>query len=140
MEPGGSAGMYNTIDFVTIATIGNSADFGDSTQARQTSYGASNTIRGCFNWGVAPSSSYTNGVDYITIATLGDAIDFGDIQTAVNHTTAVSSATRIVMYGGAAKNEIQYHEIMSTGDFIDFGDLTESRGSCSSCSNGHGGL
>ena len=131
-------GFSNHIQYVTIATTGNAAEFGDLITARQTNYGASNTIRGCFSWGVSPS--YTNAVDYITIATLGNSLDFGDIQTSVNHTTAVTSATRIVMYGGNNKNEIQYHEIMSEGDFIDFGDLTEARGSCSSCSNGHGGL
>ena len=79
-------------------------------------------------------------MDYITIATLGNALDYGDLSTAVNHTSAVTSPTRIVMYGGNAKNEIQYHDIMSTGDFVDFGDLTEARGSCATASNGHGGL
>ena len=79
-------------------------------------------------------------MDYLTIATLGNAQDFGDILTAVNHTSAVSSPLRIVMYGGAGKNEIQYHELASTGNFTDFGDLTEARGSCASASNGHGGL
>ena len=110
------------------------------TSARQTPYGASNSIRACFNYGVASSPTYSNAVDYLTIATLGNAQDFGDISTAVNHTSAVSSPLRIVMYGGAAKNEIQYHEFASTGNFTDFGDLTEARGSCASASNGHGGL
>ena len=128
----------NHIEYVTIATLGNASEFGDLITARQTCYGASNAIRGCFNHGVSPS--YVNAVDYITIATQGNSLDFGDLSTNVNHTTAVSSAIRIVMYGGAAKNEIQYHNIMSTGDFLDFGNLTEARGSCSSASNGHGGL
>ena len=133
-------GMTVDIDYITIASLGNGADFGDMTSARQTCYGASNTIRACFAWGVAPSSSYTNAVDFLTIATLGDAKDFGDLSTNVNHTSAVTSPTRIVMYGGAAKNEIQYHQIMSTGDFIDFGNLVAARGSLASASNGHGGL
>jgi hypothetical protein len=140
MEPGGPSGFYNTIDFVTIATTGNSADFGDLTDARQTCYGASNTIRACFAYGVSPGPTYSNAVDYITIATLGNAEDFGDLATSVNHTSAVTSPTRIVMYGGAAKDEIQYHQIMSTGDFVDFGNLVAARGSLASASNGHGGL
>ena len=134
-------GIYAGITYVEIMTQGTSADFGDLTMAKQTPYGASNTIRGCFNSGYNPSSPhYSNAVDYITIATLGNALDYGDLVTAVNHTSAVTSPTLIVMYGGNNKNEIQYHQIMSTGDFVDFGNLTESRGSCSSCSNGHGGL
>ena len=133
-------GMSVDIDYITIASLGNGADFGDMTSARQTCYGASNTIRACFAWGVAPSSSYTNAVDFLTIATLGDAKDFGDLSTNVNHTSAVTSPTRIVMYGGNNKNEIQYHQIMSTGDFIDFGNLVAARGSLASASNGHGGL
>ena len=132
--------MTVDIDYITIASLGNGQDFGDMTLARQTCYGASNHIRACFNHGVAPGPSYTNAVDYITIATLGNAQDFGDISTAVNHTSAVSSPLRIVMYGGNNKNEIQYHEFASTGNFTDFGDLTEARDSCASASNGHGGL
>ena len=107
--------------------------------ARQTCYGASNTIRACFAWGSA-HPSYSNAVDYLTIATLGNSVEFGDLSTNVNHTSAVSSPTRIVMYGGAAKDEIQYHQIMSTGDFVDFGNLVAARGSLASASNGHGGL
>jgi hypothetical protein len=133
-------GMSVDIDYITIASLGNGADFGDMTTARQTCYGASNAIRACFAWGVAPSSSYTNAVDFLTIATLGNALDYGDLSTAVNHTSAVTSPTRIVMYGGAAKDEIQYHQIMSTGDFVDFGNLVAARGSLASASNGHGGL
>ena len=132
-------GFTNHIQYVTIATLGNAAQFGDLLgNGRQTCYGASNTIRGCFNHGVSPS--YVNAVDYLTIATLGNSEDFGDLSTNVNHTTAVTSPTRIVMYGGNAKNEIQCHQIMSTGNFVDFGNLTAARGSCSSASNGHGGL
>ena len=133
-------GMTVDTDYITIASLGNGADFGDLTSARQTCYGASNAIRACFAWGLAPGSTYANTVDFLTIATLGNAADFGDLATSVNHTSAVTSPTRIVMYGGAAKDEIQYQQIMSTGDFIDFGNLVAARGSLASASNGHGGL
>ena len=112
----------------------------DPMMPRKAATGDLDDIRACVAYGVTPGPTYSNAVDYLTIATLGNAQDFGDISTAVNHTSAVSSPLRIVMYGGAGKNEIQYHEFASTGNFTDFGDLTEARGSCASASNGHGGL
>ena len=141
---GSPQGIRNIIDYITIATLGNSSNFGDLIGARQTCYGASNTIRACFAFGTSGSSVYSNAIDYITIASLGDAKDFGDLlTTATNHVSAVTSPTRIVMYGGGSAtytDVIQYHDIMSTGDFVDFGDMLGSIGSQASASNGHGGL
>ena len=142
-ETAGAATQTNVIDYITFASTGNAADFGDLTAARRGCPGGSSPTRGLFAGGQLESpapATHQNIIDYITIATTGNAADFGDIQTNVNHTSAVSSPIRIVMYGGNNKNEIQYHEFASTGNFTNFGDLTEARGSCASASNGHGGL
>ena len=71
----------NIIDFITIATLGNSNDFGDLTLARRDgSAKMSNSVRGVFAKGRYGSSPYTyyNTIDYVEIATGGDASDFGD--------------------------------------------------------------
>ena len=131
----------NVIQFVTISTTGNSADFGDLSSTRNTPYGASNAIRGVFSYGYGPSSPHaSNAVEFITIASLGNAQDFGDAIDTNNHKNGVSTATRILWAGSGGSNVIQYKEIMTTGDFIDFGNLTVARGSSATGSNGHGGL
>ena len=46
---GGQNPAYkNEINFITISTLGNAADFGDLTVARRTLVGGSNAIRGLF--------------------------------------------------------------------------------------------
>ena len=76
----------NTIDYITIATTGNAADFGDTTSVRGQAGGVSNSIRGVFTGGYQPSptSSDTNIIDFIDIATTANAKDFGDINRAAN--------------------------------------------------------
>ena len=63
----------NTIDYITIATLGNAVDFGDNTDARRGLGGCSSPTRGVFS-----NKVYTNVMDYLEIATTGNAIDFGD--------------------------------------------------------------
>ena len=72
----------NVIDFITIASTGNSTDFGDLITAARLpgSSGGSNKIRGVFvGGGVHPS--YYNTMEFVTIATTGNSSDFGDIST-----------------------------------------------------------
>ena len=76
----------NVIEYITIATTGNSQDFGDLT-ASKTSLGAlaSNT-RGV--WGGGYSNK--NVIEYVTIATTGNGTDFGDLL----HTAEWPSGTQ----------------------------------------------
>ena len=69
--------VTNTIEFITIATTGNSADFGDMTSARYNHGAASSPTRGVFVGG-QPGPNAVNVIDYVEIATLGNAVDFGD--------------------------------------------------------------
>ena len=143
---GGSPGV-NTIGFITIPTLGDTADFGDLSQGRFGHAGASNAVRGLFMGGANPGG--VNTIDYISIATLGNAADFGDLNTAgVHYTAGCSSSTRAIRGGGADNaapagnfsNAIDYVQIMSTGNAVDFGDLTRPARHLDACSNGHGGL
>ena len=142
----------NVIDYITIQTTGNSADFGDLTVKRSHLDAGSNAIRGIFVQGidVTPSTTPVNTLDYITMATLGDAVDFGDATTAtLTYGRAVStSPTRLVAacggYGSSPYNinVMDYVQIMSTGNSIDFGDALPAAGleGPVGLSNGHGGL
>jgi len=127
----------NIIDFITISTLGNAADFGDLAQARHGLSAGSNSIRGVFG-----GAATENRIDYVTIPTLGDAVDFGDLTSSRNP-RAMASPTRVAFAGGntgSVVDTIDYVQIMTTGDAIDFGDLNFVSHSGMSCSNGHGGL
>ena len=70
----------NTIDFITISTLGNAQDFGDLTISKDLSASCSSPTSGCFAGGdISPSPARTNTIDYVTIMTTGNAIDFGDL-------------------------------------------------------------
>ena len=74
-----SPNYQNIIEFITIASLGNSQDFGDLTEIRFEPQGAtSNSIRGVFAGGEGPGDN-TNTIDYVTIQSTGNAQDFGDM-------------------------------------------------------------
>ena len=81
-QPSPTGGVVNTADLLTIATTGNATDFGDTTQARYSSFGSccSGTRMVIPGGYVAPAP--VNTIDSFEIATTGSAIDFGDLATA----------------------------------------------------------
>ena len=88
------AAILNTIEFVTIATTGNTQDFGDLSRTNSRDGGAtSSSTRGVFGGGDPNASPYakTNSIDFITIATTGNSSDFGDLTDARNHMNACSN-------------------------------------------------
>ena len=67
----------NTIQFITIATTGNSIEFGDVTSGYQQMGGSSQT-RAVIASGVGNPGSSQNIIEFVEIATTGNAADFGD--------------------------------------------------------------
>ena len=134
----------NTINYITMSTLGNATDFGDSANILKYSCGCSNAVRGIRGNGSSPSNTNLNTIEFITIASTGGTQDFGDSTVTERDRGACSSSTRAVFGGGftdpAIISTIDYVQIMTTGNAIDFGDLTQSRGGCGGFSNGHGGL
>ena len=66
----------NTINYITIATLGDAVDFGDLTNIKRGAGGMSSKTRAVFAAGFDPGTS--NIIDYVQIMSTGDAIDFGD--------------------------------------------------------------
>ena len=134
----------NTIDFITISTLGNTLEFGDLTSVRFGFGGCSNAVRGVFGGGTSQSSplttNKTNIIDFITIASTGNATDFGDRTIADFYNGAACSPTRAIFSGDYQVVTMDAVEIMSTGNAFDFGDLTQGRLQNVGTSNGHGGL
>jgi len=133
----------NNINYITIASTGNSTDFGDTTVTKAFSAGLSSSTRGISAGG--RNDSVHNVIDYITIASTGNATDFGDLTTQRWLTAGASGVTRGIIAGGRNNdgtnlNSIDYITISTLGNAIDFGDLLVIRASFGACSNTHGGL
>ena len=68
--------MINTMEYVTIATRGNTMDFGDLTEPTYLFEPVSNSIRGVRMGGTSPLDT---PIDYINIATQGNSVFFGNL-------------------------------------------------------------
>ena len=81
--PGGhappAATNSNVIDFVTISSQGNAADFGDldGSDGRAQCAGFSSRTRGCIAGGENPGIKDT--IDYFTMSSKGNSLDFGTL-------------------------------------------------------------
>jgi hypothetical protein len=77
------------IHFLTIATLGNTTDFGNLTGGRSSFNGCSSPTRMTFNGGYTPS--ITDQIQYVQIASTGDAVDFGDLTASKTRGGACSN-------------------------------------------------
>ena len=150
----GTAPTYatqNTIDFITIPTLGDAQDFGDLSQNSAAVTGCSNSTRGILAGGGTSfiPSVLTSRIDYITISTKGNVTSFGNLTTATNFGAggSMSSPIRGVFSSGhiapgsaAVVNTIEYVNIATQGNSVDFGDSVVAARYRSSISNAHGGL
>ena len=121
----------DTIDYITISTLGNAIDFGNLTDDRE--YLAMGPVasrtRCLFAGGQAfPSpNNEMNLIDYITFATTGNASDFGDLVSGLTGSMgSCSDETRGIFSGGydaptGPKDILQYVTMASTGNSVDFG-------------------
>ena len=140
---GGTPGTTNTIEYITIATLGNSQDFGDYTLHTAREGRGSNSIRAVFGGGTRAEPSISGIIDYVTIATKGNATSFGDLSQARSNNAGVASPVRVVFGGGLTPSRVDtmdYISIATAGDAVDFGNLSEARDHNAGCSNAHGGL
>ena len=126
---GGGLSHNAKMEFVTIATTGNTASFGNLTVGRRSGCGMSNQTRGVIAGGLVTPAAQ-NVMDFITIATTANATDFGDLTTATAEPAGLASPTRGIIAGGGtggggATNTIEFITIQSQGvNASDFGDLT----------------
>ena len=65
----------NTIEYITIASLGNAVDFGDAAVAARHAAGTSDCRRAVVTAG---SPGFAGSISYVQIATTGNAVDFGD--------------------------------------------------------------
>jgi len=147
LSPVAATSQTNVIEYITISSTGNAADFGDLTLQRSHIGGCSTSTRGIFGAGYVAASpaANTNVIDYITIASTGNAVDYGDLNDPTRIAACFASTTRGVWAGGennsqGRANAITYITISTTGNSLDFGDLNNFVAQPTSCSNSTRGL
>ena len=99
---GGGNPYVNTIQYVTMASLGDAQDFNaDLHTPKGYMFAMSSSTRGIVGGGVycCPGVSY-NTLEYVTIQTTGTISDFGDISTTRYEGGVATSATRGVLMAG----------------------------------------
>ena len=126
---GNNGSTYDDIEFITISTLGNTADFGNLTQNKLACGTCGSRTRGIAAAGQT-SPGYSDVINFITFSSTGNASDFGDTTSARDFLGGLSNQTRGLFFGGrnpGALNIIDYITIAQTGNAVDFGDLLSTR-------------
>jgi len=142
---GGGAPQTNDIQYVTVASTGNSTEFGDLTQGRSGIDSISGGTRGVWAQGQSP---HFDVIDYVVIATTGNATDFGDTTggrtfgCGTNSDPGSGQNRGVFMAGYSGVNDkVDYITISTTGNATDWGELANGHGyRCGGGSNGTTGF
>ena len=117
--------VVDTIEFVTIASTGNSLDFGNLTAASQTHQCSSSPTRTLKYGGFNPNR--TAEIEFITTATTGNAQDFGELTRACGRAGVCGNATRGIYAGGEdaveLTDEAEKIEYATLGNAVEFGSV-----------------
>ena len=131
-EPSPS-GNVNTMEFIEIATTGNSTDFGDFNQSPYFGgTGFASATRGLFAGGYNPTAGIVD-IGFFTFSSNGGANDFGDMAFGRYYAYSPSDSTRGLIAGGKTNpvavnlHSIEFVTMASTGDASGFGDLIDKR-------------
>ena len=125
------AALSNVIQYVTIASAGDSTDFGDMSAATDELGFMSSNTRAVIAGGSGGGGSFRNTMEYVTIASTGNVTDFGDMTVAKAFLMGASSSTKGFVIGGSTSsnlsdsvNTIETITFSTTGDGTAFADLT----------------
>ena len=145
-------GIQSSIEYITMASKGNSINFGEMPIKASRVGTVSNTVRAVHH------SGYSNGsaadLYYLTIASEGNSTEFGELDRTNNpkdtsnvndgYTGGCSNNTRAVWMNGSQATDAlgftSYIEIASGGKSISFGDAERQMARFGASSNAHGGL
>ena len=125
---GSPAAAKDTIDYLSISTLGNTQDFGDISGGTRFRAGcAASRTRGVF----AGGNPETADIHFITIASTGNSTDYSNLTVSKAATSGCSNQTRALFGGGfdspSHTDVIDALTIASSADAIDFGNLSVSR-------------
>ena len=134
---GDPSGYLNSIEYISIQSMGNSFDFGDLSSANK---GAGSTLanetRAVCGGGLG-SPINIGSMDFFTIATQSNttAANFGDLVNQIRNLTSLANSTRGIFAGGTYSpgspgthfNTIQFITIATAGDATSFGEMQSGR-------------
>ena len=118
------------IQYVSLTSAGNAADFGDLTVGGAESSACSNGTTAFRMGGHNGSGTRQNVIESWTTSTLGNGSDFGDLSAACNYCHGDSDGITgicVLGYTGSYSNTIDQFTMASAGNATDFGDLTYAR-------------
>ena len=152
---GFGGGAVMDIQYVTMASEGNTTDFGDQTQGTYGTGASSSSTRALIMGGnrMPTNAPFNDGNDgnnticTIEIATIGNAIDFGDLSARRGYPGACGDPVRMVIFGGynnavgsplglKTSDTVIY---ASHGNGVDFGEASHG-GSNKAASNSTRGI
>ena len=139
-----ASAIVDTIDILTIASRGNTIEFGNLTNRNYPdSSVVSNGVAGFIMGGVGFGNITIETTDKFNFTSGGNAIVFGNLLIGRRNSAGASNLVRGLCAGGGnpgGHNVISYITMSSEGDATDFGDLTAIRTSFAGLSDCHGGL
>ena len=115
--------VQNTIDYVTIATLGDAIDFGDLTAEEDLVQDACNSTLSSSTRGLIAGGATEIMIDYITIASTGNALDFGDLSLSRNP-RGVSNCIRGVFGSGNAASPVGQNNVI---DYVTIATLRKCK-------------
>ena len=137
---GDSPAPDNVIEYVTMASTGNSINFGDLNEEKDNSAATGSSTRMLIAGGrdYTPSATIVNKMEYITMATTGNVTDFGDLTAGRAELGKASNGVRGLFVGGGTPtkvNTVDYITIATTGNAADFGDIPLTTSGMASADN-----
>ena len=118
------------IQYVSLTSAGNSADFGDLTVGAAETAATSNGTTAFRMGGHNGSGTRQNVIESWTTSTLGNSSDHGDLSAACNYCHGNSDGTTgicVLGYTGSYVDTIDRFTMASAGNATDHGNLTYAR-------------
>jgi hypothetical protein len=126
---GNNPTVVNTIEYITISTLGDSLDFGDLNIASRGSAGYSSATRGFISGGQAAPAGSTASIRYVEIQSTGNSFDFGNLTDSTNvDAGGCADSTRglhIGAIGSSNSDTVNYITMASKGNATEFGKLIQ---------------
>ena len=123
----------NSLQFVTIATAGNTTDFGDLADSSIGKASFGSATRGFWAGGDSvPGQQDNQAIEFTIISSSGGGIDFGNLTATKAYFSGMSNDIRGFFVGGATTPEyvktskIEFVTMATTGNGTNFGNLSET--------------